>query len=173
MHFVSRVVVALVAFVVTVSTSGLAVAAEPGWERVACSSGVIGDLRVTGLSTATVEVSGHLDCAASVAASFGYARYDSGRYEAWMLVGNTRRYASTAPTLFSEEKFVDPGPLDFAICVVTDYRVRVACFRVLRTDSASRPLAIRLGTNAPMVSHPVRVIAADWYPHRPACGGCW
>lgn len=173
MHSVSRAVTVLAAFVLAASTSGPALAAEPAWERVACSSGVIGELRVTGTATATVTVSGRLDCAASGAATFGYARYDPGRYEAGMLTGNMRRYASTAPTLFSEEKLVDPGPLDFAICAVTDYRVRVACFRVLRGDSASRPLTIRLDTNEPMVSRPVRVIAAEWYPHRPACGGCW
>ncbi|MCW6006482.1 hypothetical protein K1W54_18145 [Micromonospora sp. CPCC 205371] len=172
-----RAVVALIAMVVTLAmvvAPRPAVAEEPAWERIECLTGTLDEAQVLQetYGLASVTLSGSLDCAASGKARFGFARYDSRNYQGLVYEPYMRPYAYTAPTSFSIGNYVERGPVDFAICVVTDYDVRVACVRVVRHDWESKLYVDVVKTVDPMVDRTVRVVPWD-SSERPACGHCW
>jgi hypothetical protein len=176
----SRMIRAVVALIATVAAMAVlvapspAVAAEPVWERIECLSGTLDDAPVIQETYALAQVmlSGSLDCAAFGKATFGFARYDSRNFQGLAYEPYMRPYAYTAPTSFSISNYVERGPVDFALCVVTDYEVRIACVRVTRENWESKLYAFHIKTVDPMVDRPVRVVPKD-SSDRPACGHCW
>ncbi|MEH1129844.1 hypothetical protein [Micromonospora sp. CPCC 206061] len=166
-------VAALAALVALVAPSP-AVADEPVWERIECLSGTLDETPVIQetYALAQVTLSGSLNCAAFGKAKFGFARYDSRNYQGLVYEPYMRPYAYTAPTSFSIGNYVERGPVDFALCVVTDYGVRIACVRVTRENWESKLYVFQMKTVDPMVDRSVRVVPRD-SSERPACGHCW
>jgi hypothetical protein len=172
---VVRAFAAVVAVVVAALTPGpaMAMAEEPLWHRATCFTGVIDSIEVTADAQAVLTLGGHLDCGTrDKLATFGYARYDSSSEQGYLTRADMRRYRQTAPSPFQEGRFVEFGPVDFAICVVTDYDLPVACVQVTRSGWTSElevtPLYADKG------SPYIRTVAiVDENHERPACGGCW
>ncbi|GIG88195.1 hypothetical protein [Plantactinospora endophytica] len=170
-----RLGAALAAVVITLLTAGPALAAEPVWERIPCSSGNLD----TALLDRTKEggdfltLAGQLDCAEPKGvASFGYAIYQSAFAHGLVYESHLRPYATVGASPFADRKQVPAGPVDFGICVVTDYLVRIQCVRVV-WDLLDAALDVRwLSTTDPLVDRTVRLVSSDWGP-RPVCGTCW
>lgn len=167
-----RAVVAAVAAMVALAVPSVAAADDPVWERIECLSGSLDDAQVLQDTHALVTLSGSLDCAAFGKAKFGFARYDSRNYQGLVYEPYMRPYAYTAPTTFSTGKYVESGPVDFAVCVVTDYEVRIGCVRVVRESWESKLYVLEMKTTDPMVDRMTRVVPWD-SKERPACGHCW
>ncbi|AVT37874.1 hypothetical protein [Plantactinospora sp. BB1] len=165
---------AVAAALITSLTAGPATAAEPVWERISCTSGAI-EVAATDETKDGVflTLAGQLDCAEEkTAAAFGYGIYEPGRAEGLVYGSHLRPYAPAGASPFADRKRVPTGRVDFAICVVTDYLVRVECVRVvwdlLDHEIQARPLE----TTDPLVNRMVRLVSPDWGP-RPVCGSCW
>ncbi|GLI01855.1 hypothetical protein [Phytohabitans aurantiacus] len=169
-----KAVVALATAAAVAVTATPAVAEEPVWERVECLTGTLDETQVVQetYDLAQVALSGSLDCGASGKARFGFARYDSRTYNGLVYEPYMRAYAYTAPSPFSISKYVEYGPVDFALCVVTDYDVRIGCVRLTREDWDRKLYAFPIKTDDPMVDRPVRVVPWDG-SERPVCGHCW
>ncbi|MDW5326657.1 hypothetical protein [Plantactinospora sp. KLBMP9567] len=169
-----RLVAALVAAVLASLTAGPAMAAEPVWERIDCTSGTIEVATVDGTKEGDfLTLAGQLDCVDEKAgAAFGYGIYEPGFPVGLVYESHLRPYAPAGVSPFSDRKKVPTGRMDFAICVVTDYLVRVECVRVV-WDLLDHQLDVRsLDTADPLVDRMIRLVSADWGP-RPVCGSCW
>ncbi|BCB75908.1 hypothetical protein GCM10022251_54900 [Phytohabitans flavus] len=166
-----RALVALIAVAVGVLSSGPAMAADPVWHRARCFSGAIDAVEVSERGQAFLTLRGHLDCSVhNRQARFGYARYDGDSESGQLRAADLRRYRHAAWVPFEEGRYVEDGPVYFAICVVTDYDVAVDCVGVLR-ESAAAPLEV-----TPLPRKDVAYSRDIRYGHgggRPACGGCW
>ena len=168
-RWINRTVVALVA--VAALLPGPALAAKPVWRPIACFSGVIQSAEVTGEATAFLTLQGRLDCSARRRpATFGFARYDSDSEWGLLRLTNLQRYRRTPPTRFDKGKYIEDGPVNFAICVVTDLDVKIGCVQVLREDWVSRPEVTPLPAKDAAYGRPFRIMDGD---HRPPCGACW
>jgi hypothetical protein len=166
-----RAVAVLAAVLVAAIGPGPALAASPAWQPIACFSGAIDSIEVVDRGGAFVTLSGHLDCGAyRKGATFGYARFSGGAASGDLPVANLRRYADTSPTLFSEGRYLPDGPVDLAICVVTDYEVRIGCVGMLRTDDEPLLVTQLSADKAVAYDLPIQVVVGEY---RPACGGCW
>jgi hypothetical protein len=173
-----RGVVALVAAAAMTATATPAVA-DIKWTTAQCFSGTI-DAAVIAGSGLTLE--GTVDCAdTGTGATFGIARYHGYSEAADMYVGAMRSYAATAPTAFSIGRDTHAGPGTFALCLVTDVRVRLACVKVVRYQVASTTQS-----GSPMVVTPLPTddlyVSKEWVEiiaenpdggSSPACGHCW
>lgn len=170
---VVRAFAALIAAVVAVFTPGPAMAEESLWHRATCYSGAIDSIEVTEEAQDVLTLSGHVDCGTrDKQARFGYARYDASSEEGRLTRADLRRYQHTSPSPFAEGRYVADGPVDFAICVVTDYDLPVACVQVTRRDWVSELEVTPL--HADKGSPYVRTVAVvEEWPYRPSCGGCW
>lgn len=164
-----RVSAALAAATVVVATAAPARAGdEPEWKRIACTSGTIDRAELSG-DGRLLTLEGRLDCADTSAApaAYGYARYYG---EGIGVVSEPELvpYESTAPTRYA--RLAELVSTDFAVCLVTDYGVRVACLKVEGKQPATtvRPLPI----DDPLVTMKVRIVRGDAMGS-PACGGCW
>ncbi|GAA3730203.1 hypothetical protein GCM10022225_09900 [Plantactinospora mayteni] len=169
-----RLVAALAAAVMTVLTAGPAMAAVPVWERIDCTSGTIDVAALDATKEGDfLTLAGRLDCVeVKTGAAFGYAVYEPGFSQGIVYGSHLRPYAPAGVSPFSDRKQVPAGPVDFAICVVTDYLVRIECVRVV-WDLLDHELDARpLDTSDPLVDRMVRLVAPDWGP-RPVCGTCW
>ncbi|MEJ3742328.1 hypothetical protein WEI85_03395 [Actinomycetes bacterium KLBMP 9797] len=159
-----------------VLTPGPAVAtasAASAFTPMPCFSGSI---NATPPNDYFLQVTGHLDCASSDAATFGIAHYygragDPSYISDAIFNSTLRRYATSAPTTFSVGNDFDSE--DFGLCVVTDYEVRVACLRITRDKNTSLYAVTPLPTNDPLVNRPVKGILHDFTRTGPSCGGCW
>lgn len=177
-HWGVRGVVALVAAAVMAVTATPA-AADIKWVTADCFSGTIDTTVVAGSG---LGLQGRVDCAdTGKGASFGIAHYYEGVESAGMYQSTMRSYAATAPTAFSVAKDTHAGLGTFALCVVTDASVRLACVKVVRyqkpstTQSGSPMVVTPLPTDDPYVrKQRVDLIVpdADSDPS-PACGHCW
>jgi hypothetical protein len=169
---VVRAFTALIAVMVAVLTPGVAMADEPVWHRAACFSGGIDSIEVKEEFQTHLTLTGHLDCGTrDKDARFGYARYDSSGLGA-MTPDDLRRYRTGSLTPFAEGRYVEFGPIDFMICVVTDYDVPVACVQLVRDDWGS-PLRVAPPELKDDATYGREVTLVDEFPVRPACGGCW
>ena len=164
-----RVAAALAAAVVTLATAAPARAGGfDEWEPIPCFSGAIDRAQVSG-DLLTLEW--HLDCAASAdvpGARFGHGLYPR-KADAIAPGQGMYHYAPTAPTTHTETNRLPSD--DFAVCVVTDIAVRVACVRVGR-DARGRIAAWPLPTDDPLVDRKVRFVPYETEGGG-TCGGCW
>ncbi|MDG4786096.1 hypothetical protein O7626_09180 [Micromonospora sp. WMMD1102] len=170
-----RLIAVLAAAVASSLAASPATAADPlVWERIACTSGSI--------ETATLDetndgdflaLAGQLDCTQEkTGATFGYAIYEPGFAHGLVYMSHLRPYANVGVSPFSERKRLPFGTVDFAICVVTDYLVRIECVRVVWDQLDHRLEARPLDTEDPLVARMIRLVPPDWAP-RPVCGHCW
>lgn len=160
---------AAAAVVVVTAVPAWADLGDTSWERVPCTSGAIDRAELSeGGQVLTLE--GHLDCADSreEPARYGYARYYGDKGMGVLSSPDLRPYAPTGPTVYAT--VANLVRTDFAVCVVTDYDVRVACVMVegKRPATIVRPLPI----DDPLVAFKVQVVPLD-VMGSPACGGCW
>lgn len=170
-HPIARALTALVAVVAAALTSTPAMAAPTQWRRAACFSGAVDSIEVSYRGQAFLTIAGHLDCGtADKEARFGYARFDSASEWGQLRQADLRRYRHTSPSPFAEGRYVQDGPVDFAICVVTDYDVQIDCVQVLRTGQESAVQVQPLADKDVTYGRPVRYGDGGY---RPACGGCW
>lgn len=172
-RWIVRSAVALASVVATVVTAvpGPALAAKPVWRPIACFSGAIRSALVTGEAPVVLTLQGYLDCSARrQPATFGYARYDTDDEWGVLRLTNVDRYQQTPPTLFSRARYVEDGPVNFAICVVTDLAVKIGCVQVQRADWTSKPEVTPLPAKDPAYGRPFRIMDGDY---RPPCGSCW
>jgi hypothetical protein len=171
---VVRAFTALIAVIVAVFTPGVAMADEPSWHRAVCFSGAIDSIEVAEQGQAFLTLAGHLDCGTrNKQATFGYARYDSSSELGYLTRTDLRNYRNTSPSPFVEGRYVDNGPVSFAICVVTDYDLPVACVRVERPDWVSKLEVAPFGPDEKGAPYSRGVDVVEEHPYRPACGGCW
>ncbi|MCW6006483.1 hypothetical protein K1W54_18150 [Micromonospora sp. CPCC 205371] len=169
----AKVLVALVAAVAMAMPATPAVAEEVGWERIECFSGAI---ESTSMAEDVLTLHGHLGCASSNAeARLGVAQYFSGFEYGGIYPGTVAAYGPKAPSAFSIGNIVRPGPIHFALCVVTDYEVRVACVLVTRATATASPVVVTpLSTDDPMVrKKKAGIIQPKSGETSPACGHCW
>ncbi|MEJ3745990.1 hypothetical protein WEI85_22195 [Actinomycetes bacterium KLBMP 9797] len=169
MRWLFRAVMAVVAVVAMVFPAVPATAAADRWTPAPCFSGSIDEW--TAKDTSWLRLSGVLNCAAPAGSSFGFARYESINVAVpgELYQDRVRPYQPVAPTPWMEEGNVLPvGATDFAICVLSDYEVRLGCVRVIRKALGGELIVTALPTNHPLVDR-VTVFPAP----RPSCGGCW
>ncbi|MFY1691278.1 hypothetical protein [Plantactinospora sp. WMMB782] len=177
MRRLTALLVAAVASSLAASTlaTGPATAADPlVWERIACTSGSIGTAALDETKEGDfLALAGRLDCVQEkTGATFGYAVYEPGFAQGLVYMSHLRPYATVGASPFSERKRLPSGTVDFAICVVTDYLVRIECVRVV-WDQLDHRLEVRpLDPEDPLVARTVRLVPPDWGP-RPVCGHCW
>jgi hypothetical protein len=165
-----RVAAALVAVVAAVGPAGPARAGFDEWKRIPCTSGAI-DYALLANGGKDLTLEWHLDCVdgAEQPARFGYARFNAdgvGQLPGAQLT----EYAPTAPTLYERTALL-PASIS-AICVVTDYDVRVACVKVDRGGPAVGVTVRPLPVDDPLVIEKPGFIPPDM-ESSPACGGCW
>lgn len=167
---VARVAAAAAAALLLAATPGPASAGSEEWQRIPCASGAIDEATVSPDGT-YLTLEWHLDCVATPdvpRATYGHGLY--GDKDLAIAPGQGMRgYAKTAPTLHWGTARL-PGD-DVAICVVTDYDVRVDCVRMAR-DARGQVVAQPLPTDDPMVDRPVRYIPFE-QGGGGTCGGCW
>jgi hypothetical protein len=171
-----RGVVALVAAAAMTATATPAVAGDMKWTTAQCSSGTIDATFVAGSG---LRLEGRVDCAdTGTGATFGVAHYYT--LGTGMYLSTMRSYTAAAPTMYTVGKDTFAGPGTFALCLVTDPQVRVACVSVARyqaastTQSGSPMVVTPLPTNDPFVQRPVEFIGDDVNGESsPACGHCW
>lgn len=175
-RWAARSVVALITAVVMTGTAAPAVAFDGKWTRAECFSGAIEAATVNG---SDLMLDGRVDCAATDTGSrFGVAHYYAD--SVGMYLSTMRAYGSGASTTFAAGKQVRNGPGSLALCVVTDYLVRLACVSVSRpvapsTTQTGAPIVVTpLATNDPYVTRMVDGILDDVNSgSSPACGHCW
>jgi hypothetical protein len=170
--------------VALIAAATMAVTATPAladikWVTAECFSGAVETTLVQGIN---LGLEGRVDCAdTGEGARFGIARYAEGVEYADMYQATLRPYAATAPTAFSVANDTHAGPGSFALCVVTDVFVRVACVKVVRhlpastTQTGSPMVVTPLSTDDPYVrKQGVKIIEGGTDSgSSPACGHCW
>lgn len=172
MKWLARAATVLTTVVAMVFTAGPVTAGEDEWTRMRCFSGAIDATSVT--DDEFLVLKGHLDCAnrGSANATFGFARYGD-RGPGVVFWFHLQPYAPTAPTTVSQENLVAPESNRFAICLVTDYRVRVACVMVTRERGEKATLTVApLRPHSRYVNRRVEVTEYS-VDGDPACGHCW
>lgn len=171
----ARAVLALGAIVAALGIVGPARAADPQWERIACDSGTIEVAEVEATESGDyLTLAGHLDCADPAGtAAYGFAVYGRDASAGVVYEHRLRPYADQAPSLFRERNLLSHPPVaSLLICVVTDYKVRIACVAV-DWNSADQAYEVRsLSIDDPVVDGAVRVIPNEMSPS-PVCGTCW
>lgn len=174
-RWAARSVVALITAVVMTGTAAPA-SADVKWATAECLSGTIDATVVTGDD---LLLEGQVDCADDGKGSrFGVAHYYTDSVA--MYLSTMRHYGSGASTAFAVGKPVRNGSGTFALCVVTDYQVRLACVRVGRpvapsTTQTGTPIVVTpLATDDQYVTRMVDAIVDDVNSaSSPACGHCW
>jgi len=149
--------------------AGPARADDLDWQRAPCFSGAIDRAQVSA-DGMLIALDGHVDCGGPDlgSASFGYARYHGDKHGAFYWT-TRQMYEAAAPSLNSIERDLPAG--EFAICLVTDFTVRVGCVKITPVSGSAVAVA-PLPTDDPLVSWPVEVIGEDSMPS-PNCGTCW
>ncbi|MCW6010018.1 hypothetical protein K1W54_36565 [Micromonospora sp. CPCC 205371] len=173
MKWLARAAMVLTTVVAMVFTAGPVTAGGDEWTRIRC---VAGGIDVTSVTDAEFLVlKGHLNCASRGSkATFAYARYgDRGVGVAFWF--HLQPYAKLGPTEATVENQVAPETKRFAVCLVTDYDVRVACVMVTRNprQHGERALTVLpLATNSHYVNRTI-IVTEYAVEHTPACGHCW
>ncbi|MEH1124275.1 hypothetical protein [Micromonospora sp. CPCC 206061] len=174
MKWLARAATVLTTLAAMVFTASPVTAGDDEWTRMRCLSGGIDVVSVT--EAEFLVLKGHLDCAdrGSGNATFAYARYgDSGPGSVFWF--HLQPYAPIAPTEASVENMISPESNRFAVCLVTDYRVRIGCVMLTRNPGKQGEQAFTktpLRPNSPYVSRSVDV-TEYLVEGTPACGHCW
>jgi hypothetical protein len=174
MKWLARAATVLTTLVAMVFTAGPVTAGEDEWTRMRCFSGAIDEATIA--ADEFLVLKGHLDCAnrGSANATFGFARYgDSGPGVVFWF--HLQPYAPIAPTTLSQENMVAPESNRFAVCLVTDYRVRVACVMVTRELGEKGDEELKVAPLRPNSCYVNRRVEVTEYAAEgtPACGHCW
>ncbi|MFC0526085.1 hypothetical protein [Phytohabitans kaempferiae] len=166
-----RVLAAVAALVIVTPIGGPAAAGEVPWKRIPCTEGGIDRVAYDAASN-RLALEWHLDCAdpSDSPAAWAYALYAEVGPLAEVSESVLIAYAPTAPTTFAQSRHVPP--LVDAICVVTDYDVRIACVGLYRDSRGTLHTVSRLATDDPLVQMKARVFVDD-HDSSPACGSCW
>jgi hypothetical protein len=165
-----RIAAALAAAVVVLGGAGPAAGSNGEWKRISCTSGAIDHAQLSDAGQ-VLTLEWHLDCADSsdMPATFGYARYAAdGKGET--PGDGMRGYGPKAPTLYSRTALLSTGIA--AICVVTDYDVKVACVKIDRDQPPATGSVRPLPIDDPLVVAKPAFAIRDG-TSSPACGGCW
>jgi hypothetical protein len=145
------------------------------WPRMDCRDGAITRAEPDA-TRMLLTIEGWLGCATEPVAGwtrkfFVFARYQSirehGRFRFWGL------YGLSAPTKFSMTREVDEYIGDFAICIATDYDVRVACIHVTRPVGGPITAVQPIPPDDPIVNKTIPPLAPIPSTHVPMCGTCW
>lgn len=173
MKWLARAAMVLTTVLAMVFTAGPVTAGETEWTRIRCLSGGIHATSVTDAEFLVLK--GHLDCANRRSrASFAYARYGD-RGIGVVFWFHLQPYSKFAPTEATVENQIAAATRRFAVCLVTDYSVRVACVMVTRNPGQQGEKAFTVAPLPPTAPYVNRKVMVTEYAveHTPACGHCW